>query len=137
MVALAEQNVIDLAPAPCLAAHLYKQTIRGIAAECKETDVREKENRRIGDTEATPLLVYEPFILGLYDGRYENARAVLMPVASWLSVTRTASAASRWRGWRMVTPLITTPISHPDQPSCRASMTRHQVHHVRYWSVGI
>ena len=32
-VALAEQNVIDLAPAPCLAAHLYKQTIRGIAAE--------------------------------------------------------------------------------------------------------
>ena len=33
VVALAEQNVIDLAPAPCLAAHLYKQTIRGIAAE--------------------------------------------------------------------------------------------------------
>ena len=32
LVALAEQNVIDLAPAPCLAAHLYKQTIRGIAA---------------------------------------------------------------------------------------------------------
>ena len=25
--------MIDLAPAPCLAAHLYKQTIRGIAAE--------------------------------------------------------------------------------------------------------
>ena len=33
VVALAEQNVIDLGPAPCLAAHLYKQTIRGIAAE--------------------------------------------------------------------------------------------------------
>ena len=34
VVALAEQNVIDLAPAPCLAAHLlYKQTPRGIAAE--------------------------------------------------------------------------------------------------------
>ena len=33
VVALAGQNVIDLAPAPCLAANLYKQTIRGIAAE--------------------------------------------------------------------------------------------------------
>ena len=33
VVALAEQNAIDLVPAPCLAAHLYKQTIRGIAAE--------------------------------------------------------------------------------------------------------
>ena len=33
VVALAEQNVIYLAPAPCPAAHLYKQTIRGIAAE--------------------------------------------------------------------------------------------------------
>ena len=33
VVALAERNVIDLAPAPCLAATLYKQTIRGIAAE--------------------------------------------------------------------------------------------------------
>ena len=29
----AEQNVIGLAPAPCLAAHLYTQMIRGIAAE--------------------------------------------------------------------------------------------------------
>ena len=47
----------------------------------KETDVQEKENHRIGDTEATPLLVYAPFMLGLYDGRYENARAVLMPYA--------------------------------------------------------
>ena len=34
VVALAEQNVIDLGPAPSLAAHLYKQqAIRGIAAE--------------------------------------------------------------------------------------------------------
>ena len=33
VVALAEQNVIDLGPAPCLAAHLYKQTTRRIAAE--------------------------------------------------------------------------------------------------------
>ena len=33
VVALAEQNVIDLTSALCLAAHLYKQTIRGIAAE--------------------------------------------------------------------------------------------------------
>ena len=33
VVALAEQNAIDLVPAPCLAAHLRKQTIRGIAAE--------------------------------------------------------------------------------------------------------
>ena len=33
VVALAEQNAIDLVPAPCLAAHLCKQTIRGIAAE--------------------------------------------------------------------------------------------------------
>ena len=33
VVALAEQNVIDLATAPCRAAHLYKQTISGIAAE--------------------------------------------------------------------------------------------------------
>ena len=33
VVALAEQNAIDLVPAPCLAAHLYKQTIRGIASE--------------------------------------------------------------------------------------------------------
>ena len=63
----------------------------------------------IGDTEATPLLVYEPFMLGLYDGRYENARVVLMPVAGWLSVTRAAIAASRWRGWRMATSLIINP----------------------------
>ena len=33
VAALADQNAIDLVPAPCLAAHLYKQTIRGIAAE--------------------------------------------------------------------------------------------------------
>ena len=33
VVALAEQKAIDLVPAPCLAAHLCKQTIRGIAAE--------------------------------------------------------------------------------------------------------
>ena len=33
VVALAEQSTIDLVPAQCLAAHLYKQTIRGIAAE--------------------------------------------------------------------------------------------------------
>ena len=33
VVALAEQNAIDFVPAPCLAAHLCKQTIRGIAAE--------------------------------------------------------------------------------------------------------
>ena len=33
VAAIVEQNVIDLGPAPCLAAHLYKQTIRGIAAE--------------------------------------------------------------------------------------------------------
>lgn len=33
IVELAEQNAIDLVPAPCLAAHLRKQTIRGIAAE--------------------------------------------------------------------------------------------------------
>ena len=33
VVALAEQNAIDLVPAPCLAAHLRKQTIRGLAAE--------------------------------------------------------------------------------------------------------
>ena len=33
VVALAEQNAIDIVPAPCRAAHLYKQTIRCIAAE--------------------------------------------------------------------------------------------------------
>ena len=33
VVALAEQNAIDLISAQCLAAHLCKQTIRGIAAE--------------------------------------------------------------------------------------------------------
>ena len=33
VVALAEQNAIDLVPVPYLAAHLYKQTTRGIAAE--------------------------------------------------------------------------------------------------------
>ena len=31
--ALVEQNAIGLVPAPCRAAHLYKQTIRGTAAE--------------------------------------------------------------------------------------------------------
>ena len=71
-------------------------------------------------------------MLGLYDGRYENARAVLMPVASWLSVTRTASAASRWRGWRMATSLII----NPHQPSYFVVMPRHHGRHVRYWSVG-
>ena len=33
VVELDEHNAIDLVPAPCLAAHLCKQTIRGIAAE--------------------------------------------------------------------------------------------------------
>ena len=57
----------------------------------KETDVRGKENVdwRYRSNAASCIWTIH---VGLYDGRYENVRAVLMPVASWLSVTRAASA---------------------------------------------
>ena len=73
-------------------------------------------------------------MLGLYDGRYDNARAVLMPVASWLSVMRTASAASRWRVAWLANGHVTD--HQPHQPNYFVVMSRHHGRHARYWSVG-